>query len=106
MSYAAGHRRQARCEQPRHELTSTYLHHPHLAASLLPFEQCIASDSLLPARHRALLGLRTAWLMGSEYLWAHRAAAASADGLTDAELRRATITRNSSICRSPSARSR
>jgi alkylhydroperoxidase family enzyme len=69
-------------------LTSTYLHHPQLAASLLPFEQYIASDSALPARHRALLGLRTAWLMGSEYLWAHRAAAARADGLADAELRR------------------
>src|SRR5688500_4206907 len=51
-------------------LSSTYLHHPQLAASLLPFEQYIASDSVLPARHRALLGLRTAWLMGSEYLWA------------------------------------
>jgi alkylhydroperoxidase family enzyme len=69
-------------------LTATYLHHPQLAASLLPFEQYIASDSVLPARHRALLGLRTAWLTESEYLWAHRAAAARADGLTDAELRR------------------
>ncbi len=69
-------------------LTATYLHHPQLAASLLPFEQYIASDSVLPARHRALLALRTAWLMSSEYLWAHRAAAARADGLTDAELRR------------------
>ena len=69
-------------------LTATYLHHPQLAASLLPFEQYIASDSVLPPRHRALLGLRTAWLMSSEYLWAHRAAAARAEGFTDAELRR------------------
>ena len=73
---------------PASNLTATYLHHPQLAASLLPFEHYIASDSVLPPRHRALLGLRTAWLMSSEYLWAHRAAAARTDGLTDAELKR------------------
>jgi alkylhydroperoxidase family enzyme len=33
-----------------------------------------------------LLVLRTAWLTGSEYLWAHRAALAREEGFTDADL--------------------
>src|SRR5690606_31154029 len=69
-------------------LIATYLHHPSLAASLLPFERYVASGSTLPARHRYLLALRTAWLTGSEYLWAHRAAAALADGLSAEDLER------------------
>lgn len=69
-------------------LIATYLRHPQLAASLLPFEQYVASDSTLPARHRVLLGLRTAWLAGSEYLWAERAAAARVAGIDAGELER------------------
>jgi alkylhydroperoxidase family enzyme len=69
-------------------LVATYLHHPQLAASLLPFEHYIANESTLPARHRQLLGLRTAWLTGSEYLWAHRADAARDAGFSAAEIER------------------
>ena len=67
---------------------ATYLNHPPLAEHILPYEHYVWSDSTLPPRHRALLGLRTVWLTRSNYLWAHRAAAARQAGLTNEELRR------------------
>ena len=67
---------------------ATYLAHPALAEALLPYAQYVANDSTLPARHRALLLLRTAWLTRSEYLWAHHARRALRNGLTRAELER------------------
>jgi 4-carboxymuconolactone decarboxylase len=67
---------------------ATYLNHPSLAEHILPYEHYASSNSTLPPRHRALLGLRTAWLNRSNYLWAHRAAAARRDGITNEELRR------------------
>jgi 4-carboxymuconolactone decarboxylase len=76
---------------PRGEATNliaTYLRHPALAAALLPFERYIAEESTLPARHRALLWLRSAWLARSEYSWAHAAAAARRAGLDADEIER------------------
>lgn len=67
---------------------ATYLNHPSLAEHILPFEHYVSSESGLPPRHRALLGLRTAWLTRSNYLWAHRAAAARRIGVTSEELTR------------------
>ncbi|HEY1304668.1 MAG TPA: hypothetical protein VGF24_13995 [Vicinamibacterales bacterium] len=67
---------------------ATYLNHPVLADHILPFERYVSSESTLPPRHRALLGLRTAWLTRSNYLWAHWAAPSRRAGLTDAEVRR------------------
>src|SRR5262245_45522092 len=67
---------------------ATYLNHPSLAEHILPYEHYASSNSTLPPRHRALLALRTAWLTRSNYLWAHKAAAARRDGLTSEELRR------------------
>jgi 4-carboxymuconolactone decarboxylase len=67
---------------------ATYVHHPTLADHVLPYEHYASSDSTLPPRHRALIGLRTAWLTRSSYLWAHRAAESRRVGLTDEELRR------------------
>jgi 4-carboxymuconolactone decarboxylase len=67
---------------------ATYLHYPTLAQSLLAHERYISNESTLPPRHRLLLGLRTAWLTRSDYLWAHRAAAARRAGFTTEEIRR------------------
>ena len=67
---------------------ATYLNHPALADHILPYEHYVWSDSTLPPRHRAILGLRTVWLTHSNYLWAHRAGAARQAGLTNEELRR------------------
>ena len=67
---------------------ATYLVHPALAEAVLPYAQYVSNDSTLPARHRALLLLRTAWLTRSGYLWAHQARRALRNGLTRAELER------------------
>ena len=67
---------------------ATYLAHPALAEAVLPYAQYVSNDSTLPARHRALLLLRTAWLTRSGYLWAHQARHALRNGLTRAELER------------------
>ncbi len=66
----------------------TYLHYPALGQSLLTHERYVSNESTLPPRHRMLLGLRTAWLTRSDYLWAHRAAAARRAGFTADDLRR------------------
>ena len=67
---------------------ATYVNHPALADHVLPYEHYASSGSTLPPRHRALIGLRTAWLTGSNYLWAHRAAESRRAGFTNEELRR------------------
>jgi alkylhydroperoxidase family enzyme len=66
----------------------TLLAYPALARRIFPHDRYITMESTLAPRHRALLGLRTAWLARSNYLWAHRAALARRAGLTDADLRR------------------
>jgi 4-carboxymuconolactone decarboxylase len=67
---------------------ATYLNHPALADHVLPYEHYASSSSTLPPRHRALVGLRTAWLTRSDYFWAHRAAESRRAGFTNDELRR------------------
>ena len=67
---------------------ATYLNYPALADHVLPYEHYASSDSTLPPRHRALIGLRTAWLTRSNYLWAHRAAESHRAGFTNEDLRR------------------
>jgi alkylhydroperoxidase family enzyme len=69
-------------------LVATYARHPAAAQALLPHLQYIWEASTLPPRHRTLLGLRTLWLTQSEYLWAHRAERALAEGFTSADLER------------------
>ena len=73
---------------PLTNAVATYLHHPVLAANLIPFERYITAESSLAARDRALLILRTAWLCRSDYIWAQHAEAARDAGVTDAELAR------------------
>jgi alkylhydroperoxidase family enzyme len=67
---------------------ATYLHHPALTQSLMPYEQYVSGASTLPARERALLLMRTAWLTRSNYLWAHGAGPARRAGLSNEQLTR------------------
>jgi len=67
---------------------ATYLHYPTLAQALLAHERYISNESTLPPRHRLVLGLRTAWLTRSDYLWSHRAAAARRAGFSSDEITR------------------
>ncbi len=76
---------------PLTNAAATYLHHPTLTRNLLPFEHFISSESSLPARERALVILRTAWLCRSNYVWAHHAAAARVAGISEDELEQIAI---------------
>jgi alkylhydroperoxidase family enzyme len=67
---------------------ATYARYPELAAAMLPYTEFLLTKSALPARHRELLWLRTAWLARSDYMWAQRAPAARRSGIGDAELAR------------------
>ena len=66
----------------------TLVTYPALARRIFTHDRYITTESTLTPRHRAILGLRTAWLARSNYLWAHRATLARRAGLTDADLRR------------------
>ena len=66
----------------------TMLRVPELVEAVMPFVLFTSIDSTLPARHRGLLILRTAWLTQSSYLWADHAPTARAAGVLPAELRR------------------
>jgi alkylhydroperoxidase family enzyme len=67
-------------------LAATYANRTEVAEASLPHLRYLWTESVLPPRDRALLSLRTVWLTGSEYLWAHRANQARRDGLTNADL--------------------
>ena len=66
----------------------TMLVYPALARRIFAHDRYITAESTLTPRHRALLGLRAAWLARSNYMWAHRATLARRAGLTAADLRR------------------
>ena len=66
----------------------TLLHVPELLDAVMPFLIYTASDSTLPARHRELLILRTAWLCQNGYLWADHAPTARMAAVTADEMRR------------------
>ncbi len=68
-------------------LVATYVNYPPLAR-LFPHVQYVTGQSGLPPRHRALLGLRTAWLARSAYLWGHRGPPSREVGLTEDEISR------------------
>jgi alkylhydroperoxidase family enzyme len=67
---------------------ATYLNHPVLAEQVLPYAVYVSNDSTLSPRHRALVGLRTAWLTRSNYLWAHQSVLARHAGLTGDDVKR------------------
>ncbi len=66
----------------------TLLNVPELIEAVMPFVMYTASDSTLPARHRELLILRTAWLCQNSYLWADHAPTARMAALTAEEMNR------------------
>jgi len=67
-------------------LAASYANRPEVAEASLPHLAYLWTESVLPPRDRALLSLRTVWLTGSEYLWAHRAGLTMREGLNAADL--------------------
>ena len=70
---------------------ATYAAYPELAKAMLPYSEFLLTRSTLPARHRELLWLRTAWLARSDYIWAQRASAARSAGLTETEIQHIAV---------------
>ena len=60
----------------------TLLHVPELVDAVMPFRVYITRATTIPARHRELLILRTAWLTQNHHLWADHAPTARLVGLT------------------------
>ena len=66
----------------------TLLHVPELVDAVMPFRVYITRETTIPARHRELLILRTAWLTQNSHLWADHAPTARLVGLTADEVSR------------------
>ncbi|MGE3178442.1 MAG: carboxymuconolactone decarboxylase family protein [Vicinamibacterales bacterium] len=66
----------------------TLLTVPELAQGVMPYTNYLLDESSLSARDRALLVLRSAWLAGSQPIWARQALRARAAGLGDADIKR------------------
>jgi 4-carboxymuconolactone decarboxylase len=66
----------------------TLLNLPELVDAVMPYTNYLLNESSLTPRHRALLVLRTAWLLGNQPLWATHAKGTKNAGLTPIELRR------------------
>lgn len=66
----------------------TLLNVPEIVEGVMPFTIYVTEESSLIPRHREQLILRTAWLNGSQALWAKHAVRARQVGLTDEEIRR------------------
>lgn len=64
----------------------TLAHHPGLLRKFFPFGAKLLDGGSLDARSRELLVLRTAALLGSEYVWAHHVVIGRDAGITDAEI--------------------
>jgi alkylhydroperoxidase family enzyme len=69
-------------------LYATMIHHPRLYAPRLSFGSYLRSETSLPPKTRELLILRTAFLIGAEYEWAHHIEYAQAAGFTREEIAR------------------
>ena len=65
---------------------STLVRHPRLFKRWSGFGGFLLSRGQLPARHRELLILRTAWNTRAEYEWGHHVRIGREVGLTDAEI--------------------
>ncbi|HYL39189.1 MAG TPA: carboxymuconolactone decarboxylase family protein [Bryobacteraceae bacterium] len=66
----------------------TLLNLPELVEAVMPYTNYLLNESSLSPRHRALLILRAAWLLGNQPLWATHAKAARDAGMSSSELRR------------------
>jgi alkylhydroperoxidase family enzyme len=69
-------------------LYATMLRHPGLYTPRASFGTYLRSETNLPPRTRELLIMRTAFLIGAEYEWAHHVERAREAGLTDREITR------------------
>jgi 4-carboxymuconolactone decarboxylase len=65
---------------------TTLVRNPALLDAFLPFCLHLLRCRELSKRHRELIILRTAWLCGTYYEWAHHVEFARRAGLTDAEI--------------------
>ena len=66
----------------------TLLRVPELTEAVMPYTTYLTNETSISPRHRQLLILRTAWLAGSENLWAEHAPRGRVYGLDDAAIRR------------------
>jgi AhpD family alkylhydroperoxidase len=74
--------------QPVLNLYTTMLNHPGIYVARLKFGSYLQRDSLLPAKTRELVIMRTAWLTRTDYEWGHHVESARKAGLSDAEIQR------------------
>ena len=74
--------------RPLLNLYATMLNHPVLYGPRLKFGSYLQRDSMLPAKTRELLIMRTALLTRAEYEWGHHVEAAQKAGFSDDEIRR------------------
>jgi 4-carboxymuconolactone decarboxylase len=74
--------------QPVLNLYATLLNHPGLYSERLKFGSYLQKDSLLPAKTRELVIMRTAWLTRTEYEWGHHVESAQKAGFSDADIQR------------------
>jgi alkylhydroperoxidase family enzyme len=66
---------------------ATIAHHPRLLKRFTVFAGLFLTHSVLPARDRELLTLRSAYLMRSDYYFGHHVNTAAAAGLTEEQIR-------------------
>ena len=69
-------------------LYSTMLRHPRLYTPRMSFGTYLRTETSLPQKTRELLIMRTAFLVGAEYEWAHHVEYARAAGFTGNEIER------------------
>lgn len=72
-------------------LYATMIQHPRLYAPRMSFGSYLKTETSLPPKTRELLIMRTAFLIGAEYEWAHHVEYARAAGLTDGEIARIAV---------------
>ncbi|HWN97707.1 MAG TPA: carboxymuconolactone decarboxylase family protein [Blastocatellia bacterium] len=79
---------QVRADGTVPNLYATMIQHPRLYAPRQSFGSYLRTETSLPPKTREVLIMRTAFLIGAEYEWAHHAEYARAAGLTDGEITR------------------
>jgi len=67
---------------------ATLLNFPALVEGVMPYTNYLSAQSSLSLRHRELLILRTAWLLGNQPLWATHAPRARQAGFSAADIHR------------------
>lgn len=76
--------------QPLSDHTATLMRHPDLYRPHIAYGVQLSARSLLPARERELLILRTGWLCQAPFEWGEHVLIAKRIGVTSAEIERVT----------------